>query len=86
MEASTAEEDKAMDLHFDYLNAASKEGTVIMAGPCVDRSLGIVVFVAQDMRSAQDFMQNDPAVKHNVVQAELKQFRIALHNCERLLK
>lgn len=85
MEALTAEENKIMDLHFDYLKAASKEKTVVMAGPCVDRSLGIVVFLAQDMKSAQVFMQNDPAVKYNVMQAELKQFRIALHNCERVL-
>ena len=74
----TAEEDAVMEEHFQYLLKASKEGTVLLAGPCTDETFGLVVFRAETDTVAQAFMFNDPSVKANVMIAELHPFRASL--------
>jgi len=74
----TAEEDVVMEEHFQYLQKASKEGTVMLAGPCTDETFGLVVFRAENEQAARSFMSNDPFVKANVMIAELHPFRASL--------
>ncbi len=77
-EQSTPQEDGIMEAHFQYLKHATETGTVVLAGPCLDDTFGIVVFNAGEEASAQEFMFNDPAVKENVMMAELHPMRISL--------
>lgn len=74
----TPEEDAVMEEHFQYLQKASKEGTVLLAGPCLDETFGLVVFRAENEQAASAFMFNDPSIKANVMMAELHPFRATL--------
>ena len=74
----TEEENTTMEKHFEYLKAGVRSGTVILAGPCLDDTFGLVVFEAVDELSANAFMMADPSVQSNVMMAELHPFRISL--------
>jgi uncharacterized protein YciI len=72
------EEDTIMEEHFQYLKQATEAGTVLLAGPCLDHTFGIVVFFARNNEAAHKFMFNDPSVKKNVMMAELHPLHISL--------
>ena len=67
-----------MEAHFEYLRQATQAGVVLLAGPCLDDTFGLVVFAAADEAAAQAFMFNDPSVQANVMMAELHPFRVSL--------
>ena len=75
---ASAEEEKRLGEHFEYLQRALKEGRLILAGPCLDGEFGVVVFGAPTERAAVEFMEGDPAVKHGLMTAELHAFRVSL--------
>lgn len=77
-EQPTSEERTAMSEHFEYLKKAVAAGTVLLAGPCLDDTFGVVVFRAENEAAAQAFMLNDPSVKANVMMAELHPMRVSL--------
>jgi uncharacterized protein len=77
-EQPTDEEDRIMEEHFQYLQRATAAGTVLLAGPCLDDTFGVVILIAEDDEAAQTFMLNDPSVKKNVMMAELHPMRISL--------
>lgn len=79
-EEPTREEEAAMDEHYEYLKKAAAEGTVMLAGPCLDETFGVVVMRADSETAARAFMLNDPAVKCNVMMAELHPMKISLIN------
>jgi uncharacterized protein YciI len=77
-ENSTPQEEAAMQAHFTYLKQASAMGVVLLAGPCLDETFGIVIFQAQDETTARGFMQSDPAVKSNVMLSELHPMKVSM--------
>jgi uncharacterized protein len=77
-EQPTPEEAAVMEEHFQYLKHATETGLVILAGPCLDDTFGIVIMHAQDEAGARAFMFNDPAIKNNVMMTELHPMRISL--------
>jgi len=77
-ESPTPLEEAAMNAHFEYLKKATAGGVVLLAGPCLDETFGIVVFKAENEDSARAFMMNDPSVENNVMMAELHPLRISL--------
>lgn len=77
-EASTPREDQAMEAHYQYLKKATEAGTVLLAGPCLDDTFGLIIFRVENEESARQFMFNDPAVQQNVMMAELHPLRISL--------
>ncbi len=77
-EQPTPEEESAMQAHFEYLKRATEAGIVLLAGPCLDDSFGLVVFQAENDAAAQQFMFDDPSVKRNVMMAELHPMRVSL--------
>lgn len=79
-EQPTPEEDSIMEEHFQYLKQATDAGIVLLAGPCLDQTFGVVVLLAGDYEAAQAFMYNDPSVKKNVMMAELHPMRISLRS------
>jgi uncharacterized protein YciI len=78
-DSPTPQEQSVMEEHFQYLQRGVEQGTVILAGPCLDDTFGLVVFRAADEQAARDFMFNDPSVVKNVMVAELHPLRISLH-------
>jgi uncharacterized protein YciI len=77
-ENPTELEEASVEAHYEYLKEAADQGTVLLAGPCLDDTFGIVVFRAENEQDALDFMMNDPSVKSNVMMAELHPLKISL--------
>ena len=74
----TQEEDAAIEAHFEYLKQATSRGRVLLAGPCLDQTFGVVILTADNEEAARTFMMNDPAVSASVVMAELHPMKISL--------
>ena len=51
---------------------------MLLAGPCLDETFGLVVFQAADDEAARAFMYQDPSVQANVMMAELHPFHVSL--------
>jgi len=77
-EDMTQEEETIVDEHFEYLKRALAERKLTLAGRCLNGEFGIVIFHAESEKQANEFMKNDPAVKKDVMVAELHPFRVAL--------
>ena len=77
-EQPTSEENSIMEAHFQYLQQATEAGVVLLAGPCLDDTFGLIIFRTENEESARTFMFNDPAVKNNVMMAELHPMRVSL--------
>jgi uncharacterized protein YciI len=77
-EKTTPEEDIIMEEHFQYLKRAADIGTVLLAGPCLDDTFGIIILSARDDEDARAFMLNDPSVNNNLMMAELHPLRISV--------
>jgi uncharacterized protein YciI len=79
--AWTEADNKAVAAHFAHLQAATKAGTVVLAGRTTesgDKTMGLVIFEAADESAARVFMQSDPAVVAGVMTATLHPYMIAL--------
>lgn len=77
----TEEEELLVSEHFQYLQRLCETGVVKLAGRTLNTdasAFGIVIFEAADETAARAIVDNDPAVKHGVMQAELYPYRIAL--------
>lgn len=57
-EKFTPQEEKVIDEHFGYLKKKLEEGKLILAGPCLDGELGIVIFRASLRKEAEAFVEN----------------------------
>lgn len=79
-EFPTHEEEIAMQEHYEYLKTGIESGKVILAGPCLDNTFGLVVFQADDDADANAFMMADPSIQANVMMAELHPFKVSLLN------
>jgi uncharacterized protein YciI len=77
-ESLSALEVEIVEEHFEYLKRSLSRGVVFLAGRCLDDEFGIVIFKADSMEQAGEFVESDPAVKKGVMTAELHPFRIAL--------
>jgi len=77
-ENPTPQEDAVMEAHFEYLKQATRAGVVLLAGPCLDETFGVVVIKAENDQAAHIFMLNDPSVRNNVMVAELHPMRVSL--------
>jgi uncharacterized protein YciI len=82
-ETMSAEEERIMSIHFEYLKERLHSGALVLAGPCLDGAFGIVVFRAASKEEAEAFMNNDPAVRGGLMTAELHPFRLSLLEGER---
>jgi uncharacterized protein YciI len=77
-ENPTQQENDMMEAHFEYLKQATELGMVLLAGPCLDETFGVVVLTAESEIAARAFMLNDPSVKSNVMMAELHPMKVSL--------
>jgi uncharacterized protein YciI len=74
--------DKAtVGAHFQRLKAATDAGQVILAGRTPepgDKTMGLVVFTAEDEPAARAFMLADPCIAAGVMLGDLRPFSLAL--------
>ncbi len=70
----TPEEEAIIQEHFERLQASLRAGELVLAGPCLDGAFGVVIFAAESEEAALAYMNDDPAVKHGVMAAELHPF------------
>jgi len=78
IENMTAEEERIMDEHFEYLKSLFNENKVTLAGPCLDGAFGIIILEVDSEERAKQIMRNDPSVKAGIMKAELHPFKISL--------
>jgi uncharacterized protein YciI len=71
-------EEAIIDEHFERLKRELVNGKLILADLCLDGDFGIVIFRARSEEEAREFMKNDPAVKSEIMTAELHPFRVSL--------
>ena len=67
--------------HFQRLKTATDAGQVILAGrtpEAGDKTMGLVVFTADDEPAARAFMLGDPCIAAGVMIGELRPFSLAL--------
>jgi uncharacterized protein YciI len=78
-DAWTDDENYIAQEHFAYLEQATDEGTVLLAGRAQD-GLGpaIVIFEAPSEDRARRFMEADPFIASGLMRASLHPFRAAL--------
>jgi uncharacterized protein YciI len=77
----TPEEQVIVSEHFTHLEALTEQGVMLLVGRTQDnspRTFGIVIFQAESEERAQEIMNSDPAVRKEIMRAELFPFRIAL--------
>ncbi|MBK9330918.1 MAG: hypothetical protein IPM96_00605 [Ignavibacteria bacterium] len=79
----TEKDSELIGIHFDYLKDLCEKGILFLAGrtvnePMSDRDLGIAILETETEDEARSYMQNDPAVKGNLMTAELFSFSLAL--------
>lgn len=80
-EDPTPRETEIISRHSQYLEALTRDGTVILYGRTQNRdetTFGIVIFKASSEQAAREIMENDPAVKEGIMSAELFPYRVAL--------
>lgn len=73
--------------HFQRLLKLKSEGVIILAGRTqLELSdpgmMGLVIFYAKDEKEAQQFMQDDPAVKNKIMLAKVVPYSVAVNKCE----
>ena len=73
----TAEDEKIMSVHADYLISLLGKGKLVLAGPELNAKFGIVILETESEEEAYNIMINDPAVLNNVMNAELNPFRVS---------
>jgi uncharacterized protein YciI len=78
-DAWTEEENRIGETHFAYLNQATEDGTVILAGRSLDgQGPAVVIFEAASEEAAQRFMEADPFIASGLMLGRLHPFRVAL--------
>jgi uncharacterized protein YciI len=77
-DAWTEEDEQIGERHATYLEQATKEGTVLLAGRSLD-SIGpaVVIIEADSEVEALRFMEADPFVAEGLMRANLHPFRAA---------
>ncbi len=78
VDTMSPEEERIVEVHFEYLKRKLEEGILVFAGRCLDGEFGIVIFRAESQQEAEAFMGNDPAVREGVMTAEFYPFLTAL--------
>ena len=82
-EGPTDHEQQVVGEHVQYLEDLAAQGVVELAGRSStddESTFGIVLFSAPDEDGARQVMRGDPAVRNNVMSAQLFPFRVAVRS------
>jgi uncharacterized protein len=77
-EHMTAEEERIMDEHFDYLKRLVAERKVLLAGPCFDPVFGLIILQTETDDEAVAIMDNEPSVTGGLHTYRLHPMRVSL--------
>jgi uncharacterized protein YciI len=80
-DGGTPDEERIVGEHFAHLQHLTEQGVAILLGRTLnndERTMGIVIFNADDDAAAHAIMESDPAVVNGVMTAELFPYRVAL--------
>jgi len=77
-ENMTDDEERIMSEHFEYLKNLTRQGKVLMAGPCFDPTFGLVVLETGTQEEAAALIDNDPSVIEGVNTYKMQQMRVSL--------
>jgi uncharacterized protein YciI len=80
MVEQSTEEQNALEEHFLYLQNLLQEGKLVLAGPCLDASFGVVILQNTNQEEARLIMDNDPAIVNKIMTGKLYPFRVSLLN------
>ncbi len=75
---ATPEEERIIGSHFQYLKRLLAQGTLLIAGPCEDASMGIAIVECESEADAKRILDEDPAVAGRVFTCEVKPYRVSL--------
>jgi uncharacterized protein YciI len=75
----TEKEHAIVQHHFEVLQKLQLEGKLILAGRTLNTDpIGIVILEVDNEEEAIELMNNDPAVKEGIMEANLFPYRVAL--------
>lgn len=78
-DALTPEEAETIGQHFSYYQSLHQAGKLILAGRTLNQPYsGIMIFEAEDVSSAQQIVDADPAVQSGTFKASLQPYSVAL--------
>jgi len=74
----TAEEERVMTEHYNYLKQLTRRRKVFMAGPVFDPVFGLIILSALSEQEAKEIMENEPSVKAGVHTYTMHPMRVSL--------
>ncbi|TQR20852.1 YciI family protein [Psychrobacillus vulpis] len=76
----TNKENSIVQHHFEVLQNLQQEGKLFLAGRTLNSDpMGIVILEVDTEEEAIELMNNDPAVKEGIMEAQLFPYRVALY-------
>ena len=81
----TESDNKFTSDHFNYLLDLKAKGQLVLAGKTDgldETTYGIVIFKAENDEEAKKIMENDPAIRNNVMIGTLHKYSVAIFNNE----
>lgn len=76
----TDKENSIIQHHFEVLQTLQEEGKLLLAGRTLNTDpIGIVILEVDTEEEAIELMNNDPAVKNGIMEAQLFPYRVALY-------
>ncbi|WP_316504127.1 YciI family protein [Klebsiella michiganensis] len=67
-----------LDAHKQWLVRGFKEGKILFAGPLSNHAGGYILFQGDSVSEIQNYLQDDPFIIHNIVDAEIMGIEPAL--------
>ncbi|MDI2589320.1 YciI family protein [Psychrobacillus sp. NEAU-3TGS] len=76
----TYKENSIVQHHFEVLQKLQEEGKLLLAGRTLNTDpMGIVILEVDTEEEAVELMNNNPAVKEGIMEAQLFPYRVALY-------
>ncbi|MGR5945297.1 YciI family protein [Enterobacter sp. C4G1] len=60
-----------LDAHKQWLVRGFNEGKILFAGPLSNHAGGYILFQGDSVSEIQNYLQDDPLIMHNIVDAEI---------------
>ncbi|TFH52122.1 MAG: hypothetical protein E4G91_12095 [Candidatus Zixiibacteriota bacterium] len=77
-EDMTPEEEEIMGEHFEYLKNLVAEKRVVMAGPVINPTFGLIILRVESETDAQEIMKHEPSVKKGLHNFEMQPMVLSL--------
>lgn len=68
--------EQPLQAHLDYMRSLQGQGTLLLGGPFLDDTGGLIVVQAEDAAQAEALMRADPAIRDGVMVAETHPWKL----------